>query len=157
MLHILEFIYTTMPQNSVVKLPCMRDANDVVDIREGELEELVHDNTAGIRESKERMIREAGFETHGARVDDGLVAHRGEGLVSMNDRYPLPQDNCPEDRKESVECRRGSVLKDNLHGDMVNFEPVGQTPNPAPAAIGVCDDNNFVSPLYQALRDMVEM
>lgn len=103
----------------------MRYTDNVVDIRESELQELVHDNTAWIREPKERVICEAGLEAHGARVDDGLVAHGGEGLVAMNDRDPFAQHDRSEDGEESIDSWRGGFLEDDHHGHMVYLQTVG--------------------------------
>jgi len=103
----------------------MRDADDMVDIREGKFEKLVHDNTAGVRKSKEGMIGEAGFEAHGSSMDDGLVTHGGEGLMSMDDRYPFSEDDGSKDGKESIEGGRSGGLEDDQHGNMVDLETVG--------------------------------
>jgi hypothetical protein len=56
-------------------MPCVRHANNVINVRECELEELVHDDTAGVGESKERVICEACLESHGSSMNDGFVTH----------------------------------------------------------------------------------
>lgn len=103
----------------------MRDTDNMIDIREGKFEKLVHDNTAGIRKSKERMVGKAGFEAHGAGMDDGFVTHGGKRLVSMDDGYPFSKDDGSKYGKESVEGGRGGGLEDDQHGDMVDLETVG--------------------------------
>jgi len=51
----------------------VRDTDDMVNIREGVLEELVGDDAAHIGKTKERVIREAGLESHGPGMENGLM------------------------------------------------------------------------------------
>jgi hypothetical protein len=93
------------------------------------------------------MVGEAGLKPHGACMDDGLVAHGRKGLISVDDRITLPQDNRPEYRKKSIERWRGRILKDDMHWHMIDLESISQTPDPAPTTVGVCNNDNFVSSL----------
>lgn len=58
-------------------------------------------------------------------MNNGLVAHGGEGLVSVNDGDPFAQHDRSEDREESVESWRGGFLEDDHHGHMVHFQTIG--------------------------------
>lgn len=70
------------------------------------------------------MICEASLEAHGTCVDDGLVAHGGEGLVSVHNRNPFAQHDGSEDGEESIESWRGGLLEYNHHGHMIHLQAV---------------------------------
>jgi staphylococcal nuclease domain-containing protein 1 len=67
-----------------VLLARVRHTNDVVHVRQRELEELVGNDTACVCEPKQRMVRKARVHPHGTRVKDGLVCQRREGLVTVD-------------------------------------------------------------------------
>lgn len=85
----------------------MRDANNVIDVTERELEHLVCENGAGVGESKEGVICEDGFEAHCFGVEDCFVAEGGEGCVGVDDGDTFADHDVAEDGEEGEDCGEG--------------------------------------------------
>lgn len=54
--------------------PSMRNADNVINVAQGELEQLVCHDASSITEAKERVVRENGSQTHRTCMQDSLVA-----------------------------------------------------------------------------------
>lgn len=97
------------------------------------------------------MVCEARLKTHGPGVDDGLMAHGRERLMTVDDGYLFPKHDGPEYWEEAVQCRGCCFLEDDHDRNVVYFQAVGQAADSCPVAVGVSDDDNLMSPLYEPL------
>ena len=99
----------------------MTDANDVVDIAQGELEQLIGQDTGGIGEAKERMVREYGADSHGARVQNGFVAEIAETGVAVDDFNALANHYVAEHGEEGEYSGEGGFAIDYRKWAIVHF------------------------------------
>ena len=59
--------------------------------------------------------------------------------MSMNELYPFSQEDLPEPRQTTDNCgQTGSVVGDD-EGQIINFESIGQYPNPLPVLVLMSD------------------
>lgn len=85
------------------------------------------------------MIGKAGLEAHGAAMEDGLVAKRREGAVTMDDVDALADDDGAEDGKETVDCGEGGLDIHDGQRDVVDFKAISHVTDARTVAVGVSD------------------
>lgn len=85
-------------------VPGVRDADDVVDVAEGELEQFVRHDAGCVAEAEKRVVGEDGAQAHRARVQDALVAQVAEGGVSVDDLDLLANEDLPEEWEGAEDC-----------------------------------------------------
>jgi hypothetical protein len=97
----------------------------MIDIAQGELQELVGQYTGSIREAKEGVVREDCSEAHSTSVEDCLMTEAAETCVSMDDFNLFTDDDVPEDGKEGEDSWKGRLPVDDEERDMIDFQSVG--------------------------------
>lgn len=135
----------------------VRDAYNMVDIRQRKLQQLVRQNTPGIGETEQRMIRKTRPQPHRPRVQDRLVAHGRHRPVPVDDFDALPDKDVAEDREAGENGREGRLAVDHLEGDVVAFQTVGEVADPVPGFVGVRDDDDFVAAVGEFAGELVDV
>lgn len=74
----------------------MRDANDMTDITQTELQELVGHNARSITKPKQAVVCEDSHQAHSPRVQKTLMAEIAQTGVAMHDLYLLTDENLPQ-------------------------------------------------------------
>ena len=121
----------------------VRNADAMVDVREGELEHLVHVDAPQVREAVEGVVGEDGAVAESARVEQALVAESGEGLVAVQDGYPLANEDGTEEGEGAPEGGEGVLEEEREAGGVVDFEAVGHPPDTRAVAIGVGENHDL--------------
>ena len=71
--------------------------------------------------------------------------------MSMHNLNALADYDVTEDGEKREDGRECCFAVDDPKGDIVNLESVGQVPNAFSAGVGVCNDDDFVSTVYEFL------
>ena len=129
----------------------MTDADDVVDIAQGELEELVCEDAAGVCEAEEAVICEHSVQTHGAGMEDCLIAQVAQTGMAVHYLDLLADDDVPEDGEEGEDGGERGFAVDGPEGNVVDFEAIGEVADSFAAFEGVGDDNDFVATVDEFL------
>jgi hypothetical protein len=124
----------------------------MVDIAQRELEQLVREDTASIRKSKQTVIRHGRPQPHSPRMQYSLIAQVAQTGMAMNDFNLLANDDVSEDRKGGEDSWERGLAVNGPEWDVVDFEPVGQVADAGTALVCVRDDNDFVAPVDEFLN-----
>ena len=127
----------------------MRDTDAVVDIAEGELEQLVCQYTCRIGKAKQRMVREARLEAHGPRMQDRLVAQAAQARVAVDNLDLLADEDVAEDGEKRKHCGEGRLAVDHKERRVVHLEPVRKVPHTRAVAVCVRYDYHLVPAVNQ--------
>ena len=130
----------------------MADSDDVVDIAQREFEELVGQDTGRVCEPKQRMIRENCPQTHGPRVEDGLMTQRTQTGVAVNNLDLLSDDDISKDGKEREDGGECRLAVNDEERNVVDFYTIRQIANACPAFVGMCYDDDLVSSVDEFCR-----
>lgn len=133
------------------------DADDMVDVAEGELEQLVGEDAGGVGKAKERVVGEDGAQAHGARMQDGLVAQVAEAAVAVDDVDLLADDNVAEHGEEGEDGGEGRGAVDDEKWHIVHLDAVGQVAHALAVGVFVRDDDDFVAAIDELARDLVDV
>lgn len=133
------------------------DANDVVDVAEGELEQLVGQDTGSVCEAKETVVGEDGAQAHGAGVENGLVAQTAETGMAVDNVDALADDYVAEDGEEGEDGGEGRLAVHDKEGHVVDLEPIGQVAHSAAAVVLMRDDDDLVPAVNELLRQLVDV
>jgi hypothetical protein len=128
-----------------VGIPGVRNADDMIHVAQGKLQQLVCENTRRICEAEKTMIRKTRPQSHGASVQDGLVAHAAQRRMSMHNLDLLAQHDLAEYGEEGEYGWHGGFAVDDEEGDVVYLEPVGKVAHPRARVILVCYDYHFMA------------
>lgn len=79
--------------------PGVRDADDVADIAQAELQQLVRHDTSCIAEAEERMICKHCAQAHGSPMQDPFMAHVAETCMAMNNLDAFPDEDLSQEGK----------------------------------------------------------
>ena len=71
----------------------MRDADDVPNIAQTELEQLIRHNTPCIAEAEKRVISEDRIQAHRPRMQDAFMAEVAETAMAMDYLYPFSDED----------------------------------------------------------------
>lgn len=129
----------------------MADTDDMVNVAQGELEQLVGQDAPSICEAKEAMICKNGPQTHGARMQDGLMTQATKTGMSVYNLDALADYNVAKDGEEGEDGGEGRLAIDDPEGNVVDLEAIGQVSHAFSACVGMCNDNNFMSPIDEFL------
>jgi hypothetical protein len=129
----------------------MADTDDMVNIAQSKLQQLVGEYTPSICEAKETVVCEDGSQSHGPRMQDGLMAQATKTRMSVYDLDALADYNVSKDGEEREDGREGGLAVDDPEGNIIDFEAVGQVSHTRAACIGVGNDNDFVSTINEFL------
>lgn len=72
----------------------------------------------------------------------------------MYDLYALSDDNVSEDWKEGEDGRKGGFAVDDEEGYMINLQTVGEISDSCATLVGMGDDYDFVSAVYEFLQSV---
>ena len=131
--------------------PCVTDADYVVHVAEGELEELVREDAASVCEPEETVIREDSPQAHGSRMEYCLAAEITQAGVSVDDFYGLSNDNVAEHWEEGEDGGEGGLAVYGPEGNVVDFEAIGEVADSRAALVCVRDDNHLVASINEFL------
>lgn len=138
-------------------IPCMAHADAVIYITESKLEQLVGQDASGISKPKERVVGKDGPQTHGARVQNRLIAETAQAAVSMDNLNLLADANVAKDGEERKDGGEGRLAVDAEKRDVVDLEAVGEVAH-AFAVVGrVRDDDDLVPAVNQLAGDLVDV
>lgn len=129
----------------------------MVDIAQGELEQLVGEDAGGVGKAKQGVVGEDGADAHGAGVQRGLPAHAAQGGVAVDDVDVLADDDVAEDWEEGEDGGQGGGAVDDPEGHVVDLEAVGQVAHALAVFVGVRDDDDLVAAVDEALRQLVDV
>jgi hypothetical protein len=131
--------------------PGMADADGMVDIAQSKLEELVGEDAACVRESKQTVVREDGSQTHGPSMQYSLIAQTAQTGMSVYDLDALANDDVAEDGEEGEDGRKGRLAVYNEKRHVVDFEAIGEVPHASPASVSMGDDDDLVTAVNEFL------
>ena len=89
------------------------------------------------------MVGEDGAVAESARVEEGLVAEGGEGLVAVQDGYPLANEDGAEEGEGAPEGREGVLEEEGEARGVVDFEAVGHPTDTRAVAIGMGENHDL--------------
>lgn len=78
----------------------MADTDRVINIAQGELEQLVGQDRGSISKSKEGVVRKHCSQAHRSRVENGLSTETAETRMTMHNLDLFPNDDVAEDGEE---------------------------------------------------------
>lgn len=126
----------------------------MVYIAERKLQQLVRQYTSCICESKQRVVREACPQPHRASVQYSFVAEAAQTGVTVHDLNLLPNDYVPEYWEEGEHRGEGAFAVYDEEGHVVHFEPICEVSHSSAAFVCMCDDDDFVAPIYEFLCEL---
>lgn len=129
----------------------MADADDMINVAQRELEQLVGQNTRSIGEAKKAVVSKDGPQAHRARMQYSLVAEAAETSMSMHNLNAFADYDITKDGKKGEDSREGCLAVDDPKRNIVDLESIGQVPDAFAAGVGVCNDDDFVSTVYEFL------
>ena len=129
----------------------------MVDVAEGELEQLVCEDAGGVGEAEQRVVREARLEPHGARVQDRLVAQAAEAGMAVHNLNLLADEDVAQHGEQREHGRERCLAVNHKERRVVHLEPVRQISHTRPVAVRVRDDDHLVPPVDQLRRQLVDV
>lgn len=90
-------------------------------------------------------------------MQDGFVAEITQTSMAMNNLYLLANADVSKYRKEGEDGREGDLTIDDEKGDVVHFKAVGKVANALAVTVGMCDDDDFVSSIYEFAGELVDV
>lgn len=99
----------------------MTDADDMVDVTQGEFQKFVCEYAPSICKAKQAVIREDSSQAHCSCVQDGFMAKTTETSMSMDDFYPFAYYNVAEDGKEGEDGWEGRLAVYHKERDVIDF------------------------------------
>jgi hypothetical protein len=142
------------PKNNV---PGMTDADDMVNITQGELQKLVGQYTSGIGKSEQGVVGEDGPQSHGSGVQNGLETQVAQAGMAMDNFNLLPDDDVSKDWKEGEDGGEGGLAVYDEEGYVVDLEAIGQISNAGSTFVCMGDDDDFVAAIDEFGGELVYM
>lgn len=140
-----------------VLLARVADTDDMINIAEGELEELVGKNAGSVGETKQTVVSKDGTQAHGAGMQDSFVTQAAQTGMAVDDLNLLADDNVAEDGEEGKDSREGGLAVDDKKGHMVDLEAIGQVADASATLVLMCDDDDLVATVNELLRQLVNV
>lgn len=109
--------------------PSMRDADDVIDVAQRELEQLVCHDASSVTEAKKRMIGKDRPQTHRTCVQDALMAQITERCMAMHNLNLLANEDLSEQWKGAEDCRESRAAIYHPVWKVVDLDPVREVSN----------------------------
>ena len=91
-------------------------------VRQDDLQELVGDDGAAIREAKEGVVSEDRTDSHGAGVHDAFMAQGTERPVAVHQRDVLAQEDLAQDGEGAQHSGQGHLVVEGQHGQVVHLQ-----------------------------------
>ena len=130
----------------------MADADNMINITKSELQQFVGQYTSSISESKERMVRQHGSQSHRSRMEYCFIAQVAKTRMPVNDLHLFPDDDVSKNGEEGEYRGKGGFAIDDEEWDMIDFDAIGQVSDPCSICVCVCKDDNLVASVYQFLK-----
>ena len=125
--------------------PSMANANNMIHITKGKLQELICKNTGSVRESEKGMIREHSPQPHCPRMQDGLMAKITQTSMPVYDLDLFSDYNISEDWKEGKDGGEARLAVYDEERDVVDFEAVREVAYSSPAFVCMGDYDDLVA------------
>jgi hypothetical protein len=135
----------------------MADANDVIHITECKLEKLVCQNARRVREAKQTVIRKDCSQSHGARMNDCLVAKVAQTPVAVYNFNLFANDYVSKNWEKGKDGRKGGGEVDYKKWDVIDFESVCEIADASTSLVCVGDDDYFVTSIDELARKLVDV
>lgn len=135
----------------------MADAYNMINITQREFEELVGQYTPSVCESKQRMISEDRPQPHGPTMQNCFMTQTTQAPVAMHNLNLLPNHNVPEYREEGKYGWESRVPVHDKKGDMVDFEAIREISYASSTFVGMGNDDDLVSTVYEFAGELVDM
>jgi hypothetical protein len=129
----------------------------MVDVAEGELEELVRQDRSGVCESKERMIGENGPKAHGSCMQYCFMAEATKTSMTMNYFNPLPKYDVPKYWEEGEDRWHRRLSVDDEKRYMVDLEAIGEVVHSCTAFVGMSDYDDLVAAVDELRGELVDV
>lgn len=81
-------------------LPGVAHTDTMINVTQNEFHELIGENSAGISETKKRVISKDSSQTHGAGMQDSLMAKTAQTPMTVNNFNALTNTYVSEDGEE---------------------------------------------------------
>ena len=101
------------------------------------------------------MVGKDGSQTHGASMEDGLVAQAAETGMSVDYLYTFANDDIPKNGEKREDGRESRLSVDDEKGNIIDFQAICEVAYTSPAFVGVRYNDDFVSAIYKFLVGMV--
>jgi len=123
----------------------------MVDVTEGELQQFVGQDGTSVCKTKKGMVCKNCAESHGAGVQDTLMAEAAETGMAMHNFDLFSDYDVPEDGEEGKNRGHGRLSVNDEEWNMINLEPIGKIMHPSSSFICMRDDDDFVSSVNKFL------
>lgn len=137
--------------NGCPAVPCIANTDDMVNITQGELEQLVRENARSIGEAKQGVIGKDSPYAHGPGMQGCFPAQTAEGSMAMDDVDSFPDENVTENREEGEDGGKGRRAVDDEEWDVVDLEAIGEVAHTLAVIVGVGYNDDLVAPVYEPL------
>lgn len=138
-------------------IPCVAHTDAMINITERKLQQLIRQDTRGVRKAIQRMISKHRPQPHSPRMHNRLMTQTTETGMAMNNLDPLTDTDVSEDGEKGEDGWESSVAVDDPKGDVVDLDAVGEVADAFAVVVGVCDDDDFVTAVDEFARDLVDM
>lgn len=135
----------------------MAYTDTMINITQGELQQLIRQDTRRISKPIQRMIRKHSPQPHRPRMQNRLMTQRAQTRMPMHNLNLLADANIAKDGEEGEHGRKRRVAVDDEEGHVVDLEPVGQIADALAVVVGVGDDDDFVAAVDQLAGDLVDV
>lgn len=135
----------------------MTDTNNMVHVAQRELEELVGEDTGGICESEEGVIRKDCPQTHCSAMQNCFMAETAQAPMAVYDFNLLSKDDVAKDWERGEDGGEGRFAVDDEEWNVVDFEAVCEVSNARSAFVCVRDDDDFVASVYELRGELVDV
>lgn len=143
---------SVLQRNDAIEyIPSMAHTDDMVNIAQGELEELVRQYTASVCEAKKTVVCEDGPQAHCSSMQNGLIAQGAKARMAVHYLDLLADNDVAEDWEEGEDGWEACLAIDDEKRDIVDFKAIGQVSHTGSTGVGVCDNDNFVSTIDEFL------
>jgi hypothetical protein len=129
----------------------MTNAYDMVNVAQGEFQQLVSENASCIPKTKQAMICKDSSQAHGPRMQYSFVAQAAETGVAMDNFDTLADHDIAEDGEEGEDSRKRRLPVDDQERYVVDFEAIGQVSYTCSAGICMSDDDHLMAAVDEFL------
>ena len=91
------------------------------------------------------MIRKYRPQPHSPSMQNGFMTETAQARMAMHDLNFFPNDNISEDGEERKHSGKGGFSVYYEKGNMIDFQTIGEIPNPCTSLVCVRDDDDFVT------------
>lgn len=85
------------------------------------------------------------------------MAKTAKTPMSVYNLNLFPDKDVPQDREEGEDCGKGGLSVDDEKRHMIHLEAVGEIPHALAVVVRMCDDDDFVSAVYELAGELVDV